>query len=82
MPVSETAVVPTTSKQPHLSGIGDFHIHQSIRLLNDQVSILRDELTAARATIASLVAFVNTLETNLASVRNAADQALAIRQEP
>ena len=82
MPVTVRAVTQTPARYPHLDGIGDFHTHQAIRLLNDQVRNLLDRLTAAEATITSLVTTVNTVETNTSKAQKAADEALAITQTP
>lgn len=82
MAVTETAVVTTPARHPQVDAITDVAAQQSMRLLWDIIQSTRDELTAARATITSLVAAVNANETAAAAAQRAADQALAIAQQP
>lgn len=82
MPVTQTAVVTTQARHPQVAEIADVPTQQSIRLLWDVLQSTRDELTAAQATITSLVAAVNANEAAAASAQRAADQALAITQNP
>jgi hypothetical protein len=83
MPVTATPVSQTPAKYPSLeAGAVPFSAYQTIRLLWDQVYALKDRLTAAEATNASLIATVNALETRLTGTTQTADDAVAIRQEP
>lgn len=81
MPITPTAVTRLKRQYPHLDAMPSAAVHMTVRLLWDQVYDLREQLTAAQGTIASLTATVNTLETQLATARRDTDQALAPTQE-
>ena len=81
-PVTATARVTTTQAYPHVNEVADFPTQQTLRLLWDQVHDLRARLTAAEATITTLVTGHNTNETSLTDVSRKANAALALVMEP
>jgi hypothetical protein len=76
-PVTSTAVVPLTRQHPHVDQIADFNAQQSTRLLWERIFALQEQLTAAQATITSLVSGHNTNETNITTATRHATAALA-----
>jgi hypothetical protein len=79
-PVASTPADPLKRQYPHVDAIADWRAQQSIRLLWDRVFDLESRLQAAEATQGDLVSAANDQETELARVRRAAGEALAIAQ--
>lgn len=79
-PITETAIVPSKRVYPHVPQVTDWAAQQTIRLLWDRIFDLTEQITAARATIATLVAGQNTTQATLTTVQQQADQALAVSQ--
>ena len=82
MAVSQTAVVTRERQYPHLDRIGDDATFSSFRLLWDQTYRAQERLTAAEATISSLLAAVNTLQTQVTSLQRDTQATLAETQVP
>ena len=79
MPVEQTAIVTRTRTYPHVDRL-DPASQQVARILFDQIFTLQERLTAAEATITSLLAAVNALQGDTATVRRDTDQALGPTQ--
>lgn len=82
MTIAATAVTTLKRQYPHVDQIGDFAAAQSVRLLWDRVFALQEQLTAAQATITTLVSTANVADAKIAVVKTAADAALAMGQIP
>ena len=81
MPVEQVAVVQLDRKPPSLvPGDVPFSTFNCLRMAWDQIFSLREQLTAAQATIARLVAANNVLEADLAKVKQQAEGGLGPRQ--
>lgn len=80
MPVEQTATVQRTRTYPHTENLGDSFARQVARILFDQIYTLQERVTAAEATITSLLAAVNALQGETATVRRDTDQALGPTQ--
>jgi hypothetical protein len=81
-PVTTVSIVQLKRQYPHVNEVKDFAAGQSIRLLWDRIFQLQEQLTAAQATIAQLVAANNLNEAAIETVDEAAQQALALSQKP
>lgn len=82
MPVEETDITTLKRQRPHVGEITDWAAQQSVSLLWDRVFALQEALTAAQATITSLVSASNTNETAVSTAQKSADQALSLAQTP
>lgn len=82
MPVTETPLVRTTRKKPHVDAVDDWNAQQTISLLWDRYFELLDRLTAAEATITALTAASNTNEETIAKTQLTASHALVAAQAP
>jgi hypothetical protein len=81
-PVTSIAIVTLKRQYPHVGEIVDFASQQSIKLLWDRIFELQEQLTATQATITQLVAASNVNESAVETAQTAANEALAIAQEP
>ena len=81
-PITATPVVGIKRTYPHVTAIEDPMAQMSTRLLWDRVHDLTEQLTAAQATITTLVAGHNATQTAVTSAATAAKQALALAQRP
>lgn len=79
-PVDDVAIDPLKRQYPHVGEIKDFSTQQSIKLLWDRVFALTEQLTAAQATITSLVGASNANEAAVTKAQRSADMALSISQ--
>ena len=79
-PVTATPPEQLKRQYPHVDTIEDWRAQQSIRLLWDRVFDLEARLQAAESTQGDLVSTANAQENDLAEVRRAAGEALAIAQ--
>lgn len=82
-PITVTEPDPTARPRtpyPHVDTIGDWRAQQSIRLLWDRAYDLEARLQAAETTVADLTTRSNQQDTDIAAVRQAAGEALAIAQ--
>ena len=82
MPVSATPVTTRERQYPHLDRIGDDASYSTLRLLWDQTYRLQERLTAAEATVTSLLAAVNTLQAQVTSLQRDTQATLAETQVP
>lgn len=81
-PIDEVAVEAQRRAYPHVGEIKDWPAQQSTRLIWERVHDLEARLTAAQATITTLVAGHNTNEIAIAEATRKATTALALAQVP
>lgn len=76
-----TPIVTVKRQYPHVDQIGDWPAQQSIRLLWERIFSLQEQLTAAQATIATLVDTANAADVRVTATQQAANEALALSQQ-
>jgi len=82
MPVEPVPVAPLSRKPPSLvPGDVPFATFNCLRLAWDQIFELREQVTAAQATITRLIAANNALEAEFAKAKQLAEGGLGPRQE-
>jgi hypothetical protein len=76
------AITRVKRTYPHVETIPEWQAKQSIRLLWDRVWGFEERLQALEANVKQITTAVNTLNTNLAGVKQLAQQAYALAQVP
>ena len=82
MPASQVAAATTPAPQPHVNEVRDFPTQQALRIANDRIQALTNRLAAAEATITQLLSVANAAEAAATAAQKAANEALAITQQP
>lgn len=81
-PITPVSIVSVKRIRPHVGEVQDWNAQQSLSLVWNRIFTLQEQLTAAQATIAQLVAGHNTNEANVAIATRLAKDALTPTMVP